>query len=82
VAHRIRRKLLIRRLTLPVAALIGVAIAIKPLSGLLGLAYQILLQLPDELVESAVASLPTLQLVVTGGLILVVAMFSLSMLED
>ena len=82
VVRRIRRKLLIRRLTLPAAALIGGAIAIKPLSGLLALAYQVLLQMPDELVDTAVASLPTLQLVVTGGLILVAAMLSLSMLED
>ncbi len=82
VVRKVRRKLLLRRLTLPVAALIGAIIAFKPVSGLLGVVLQVAEQLPDEFVAAALASLPTLQLVVTGGLILFAAILTLSMLED
>lgn len=82
VVRRVRRKMILRRLSLPVAVLIGGIVAFKPFSTLVGIAYQLLLQLPDELVASAVASLPTVQLIVTGGLVLCAAVFSLSMLED
>ena len=82
VMRRIRRKMLLRRLSLPLAALIGGAIAFKPLVALAGFAHQLLLQLPDELVTGAASSLPTLQLVVTGGLLLLVAVMALGMIED
>ncbi len=82
VVRRVRRKLLLRRLTLPIAALIGGIIAFKPVSGLLGVALQVVEQLPDEFVAAALGSLPTLQLIVSGGLILFAAILSLSMLED
>ncbi len=82
VIRRVRRKMMLRMLSLPVAVLIGSVIAYKPFAAILGVAYQLLLRLPDEFVSSTVASLPTLQLIVTGGLILCAAVISLSMLED
>ena len=82
VMRRVRRKLLVRRLTLPVAVLIGGLIAFKPVSGLFGIVLQLLQQLPDEYVSATVASLPTLQTIVTGGLLLFVGILSLGMLED
>ena len=82
VIRRVRRQMMLRRFTVPLAVLVGGLIAFKPFSAIVGVAYQLLLQLPDELVASTVASLPTLQLVVTGGLVLCAAIFSLSMLED
>ncbi len=82
VVRRVRRKTMLRRLSLPVAALLGAVVAFKPFSAIAGVAYQLLLQLPDEFVAGAVASLPTVQLLVTGGLVLCAAVFSLSMLEE
>jgi len=82
VVRRVKRKFFLRRLTLPVAALIGGAIAFKPLSGLAAAVYQLLLLLPDELVVSATDNLPSIQLIVTGGLILFAAILTLNMLED
>jgi len=82
IVRRVRRKLLLRRLTLPVAALIGGAIAFKPISALVNTTYRILLQLPDELVVSATNNLPSLQLIVIGGLILFATILTLNMLED
>lgn len=82
VVRRIRRKVLVRRLTLPLAALVGGAIAFQPLVALAGFARQLVLQLPDELVAGATDNLPALQLVVTGGLLLLVAVMALNMIED
>ena len=82
IVHRVRRKLIVRRLTLPVAALIGGAIAFKPISVLVSAVYRVLQQLPGDLVPSVAGSLPSLQLIVTGGLILFAAILSMNMLED
>ncbi len=82
VMRRVRRKMMLRMLSLPIAVLIGGVIAFKPFSAILGIAYQLLLQMPDEIVAGAVASLPTVQLLVTGGLVLCAAVFTMSMLED
>ena len=82
VMRKVRRKLMLRRLTLPVAVLVGGLIAFKPVSGVIGLVMQLLQQLPDRYVDATLASLPTLQTIVTGGLLLFVAVLSLSMLED
>ena len=82
VMRRVRRKMMLRMLSLPIAVLVGGIIAFKPFSAILGIAYQLLLQLPDEFVAGAVASLPTVQLLVTGGLVLCAAIFTMSMLED
>lgn len=82
VVRKVRRRMMLRRLSLPVAVLFGGVVAFKPFSTLLEIAYQLLRQMPDELVTSAVASLPTVQVIVTGGLVLCAAIFSMSMLED
>ena len=82
VVRRIRRKMLLRSLSLPIAALIGGAIAFKPLVALAGFVHGLLQQLPDELVAGATDSLPALQFVVTGGLLLFVAVMALNMIED
>ena len=82
VMRRVRRKILIRRLTLPIAALVGGLVAFKPVSALFGIVLQLLQQLPDEYVSATVASLPTLQTIVTGALLLFVGVLSLGMLED
>ena len=82
VVARIRRKLLVRRLALPVAALVGGVMAFKPAVGFLTAIYRILLGMPNDLVTSATSNLPSLQLIVTGALILLVTLLSLSMLEE
>jgi len=82
IVKRIRRKLWIRRITLPAAVLIGGLVAFQPVVGLLKGVFQLLSSLPVELVPSLEGSLPSLQLIVTGALILFVLMFSLNMIED
>ena len=82
IVKRIRRKLWIRRLTLPLAVLVGLLVAFRPMAAVVKGVYGLLLSLPGDLVPSLAGMLPSLQLIVTGALVLVVAMLSLSMLED
>ena len=82
IVRRIRRKLWIRRVTLPLAVLLGLLVAFRPMAAVVKGVYDLLLSMPGDLVPSLAGTLPSLQLIVTGALILVVAMFSLSMLED
>ena len=69
VVRRVRRKIWVRRLTLPIAAAIGVSIAAKPFAalvtsvvGLLG-AIQVDVALPAE-------SMPPLHFIISGAIIL------------
>ena len=82
IVRRIRRKLWIRRITLPAAVLLGGLVAFQPLVALAKGVYQLLSSMPGDVLPSMAGSLPPLQLIVTGALVLVVAMFSLSMIED
>ena len=82
IVRRIRRKLWVRRITLPMAALLGALVAFKPLAALMKGLYGLLTSLPVDLAPSLSGSLPSLQLIITGALILFVTLFSLSMLED
>ena len=82
VVVKIRRRQWLRRLTLPIAAAIGGAIAFKPVVAVFSVATQLLAAVPGELAGSATAWVPPLQLVVSGGMLLAVAMLGLRMLED
>ncbi len=82
IIRRIRRKLWIRRIIMPTAVLLGGLVAYQPLAALVKSLYPLLLSIPGDLVPSLSESLPSLQLIVTGALVLVVALFSLNMIED
>ena len=82
VVVKIRRRLWLRRLMLPIAAAIGAAIAFKPVVAVFSIATQLLAAVPGELAASATEWIPPLQLVVSGGMLLAVAMLGLRMLED
>jgi len=82
IVRRIRRKLWVRRVTLPAAVVLGGLVAFQPVVGLLKGVYQVMSSMPINLVPSLESSLPSLQLIVTGALVLFIVMFSLNMLED
>ena len=67
VVSRIRRRLWIRRLALPVAMLLGGAVAIKPLSQLVTAASKLLTVIPEGLVELPTSWLPQMESVVFGA---------------
>ncbi len=66
VVSRIRRRLWVRRLALPIAMLIGGAIAIKPLSQLVVAGSKLLTAVPDGLLEMPVSWLPQMEAAVFG----------------
>jgi len=82
VVGKIRRKLWLRRLTLPVAAAVGGTIAFKPALALLTLASQLLIVVPSEFEVSTAEWLPSPYLIVTGGMLLAAAMLGVRMLEE
>ncbi len=86
VVRKVRRRLWLRRLALPVAALIGGAISIKPLADLVtavaGLTTSVPSLVPEELVTATSALIPQAPLVVLGGMLLAACMIGLSAIDD
>ena len=86
IERRIRRQLWLRRLALPVALLIGGAIAVKPLSNLLTALFRFISVLPDNVSSnfSVVSSidLPQMSTLMMGGMLVLVVVMIMRMLED
>ena len=81
VVRRVRRKLWIRRLSLPIAAAIGVSIAAKPLAGLVTAVFGVLAALPVDIAVPA-DSLPPLHFIVSGAIILFGALIGLRSISE
>ena len=87
VVRRVRRRLWLRRLAIPLAALIGGAIAIKPLIGFVMAVANLSALIPPELINSAtklVPELSTTQLptIVLGAMLLAAILLGLRSLEE
>jgi hypothetical protein len=82
IVSRVNRQLWFRRLTLPVAAVIGGVVAFKPLAGLVTALANLSTFIPQDLVSGATSSIPQLQTIVLGAILLVVGLVSMRLLED
>jgi len=82
IVTRIRRRMWLRRLALPIAMLVGGSIAIKPIAQLSVAVSKLLTVVPMELLETPIAVFPQLQYIVLGAMLLVAGMLGLRMLED
>ncbi len=82
IVGRIRRRLWVRRLTLPVAAIIGGVVAFKPLTAFVAAASKLLGQLPLDALGATAQSVPQLQTIVLGGILLLVTLASLNLVQD
>ena len=86
IEKRIHRRILIQRFALPIAVLIGGAIAAKPVIGLLTGIMQLFVITPDGLSNYignlASSSLPSLTLVSFGAMIAIAIVMISRMLED
>ena len=70
IVTKLRRRIWVRRLALPVAMLIGGAIAIKPASQLLLAASKLLTVVPQEVVNAPTSWLPQVQdAAISGSLV-------------
>jgi uncharacterized membrane protein YdbT with pleckstrin-like domain len=82
VLRKVNRRLWLRRLTLPIAAIIGGIIAIKPLAGLVVLLSSLSSLIPADIINMASNSIPQFQTVVLGAILLAVCLVSTRFLED
>ena len=82
VITRIRRRLWLRRLALPVGMFIGGAIAIKPATQILVASSKVMTVIPQSLFEVPVSWIPQMQIVVLGAMLLAAAMLGIRMLEE
>ena len=82
VVRRVRRGLWLRRLAVPVAALIGGAIAIKPLTGFVTVVARLSSMIPPELVNSTTTLIPQAPIIVLGAMVLVACLLGLRSLEE
>ena len=82
VVTRIRRRIWINRLALPVAAVIGCAIALKPAVQLVSALLPLFSALPADLLGAPLQFLPQLQLIVLGGMVCAACVMLYSLLEE
>jgi len=82
VVRKVRRRTWVRRLTLPIATLIGAAISFKPLAGLVTTLAGFAQLLPRDVVELSHNALPQLPYIVLGAMLLATCMVALRSLED
>ena len=82
VVRRVRRRLWLRRLAVPVAALVGGAIAVKPLTAFVTTVASLSTLIPPELLDSATRVIPQLPTIGLGAMLLAVVMLGLRALEE
>ena len=86
VVKRVRRKLWLQRLALPVAAIVGGIFAIKPLADLVtvmaNLSFSVTSLVPEELVTATAGLIPQAPFVVLGAMLLAACLLGLRAIED
>ena len=82
VVKKVRRRNWIRRLTLPIATLIGATIAFKPLTGLVTTLAGFVQLIPQDMLNASATLLPQVHMIVLGGMLLATCLFGLRALED
>ena len=82
VMTRLNRRLWIRRLALPTAFVVGVVIALKPLSQLVVVFSGLLATVPGNVGGFSLDAIPEGSTIMLGGLLLAAMMMVTKMLED
>ena len=82
VMRRIRRRLWVKRLAMPVAVVVGAAVAFKPLVGLVAMLAGILQVVPNDMLETANQALPHLSTYILGAILLAACLLGLRTLEE
>ena len=82
IVSEIKRRIWIRRLTLPAAFVVGAAIAVKPLSQLAVTFSKLLTLIPTNVGSLSLGNLPQTSTVILGGLLLAGMIMVTNMLEE
>ena len=82
IVTRIRRRLWLRRLALPVAMVIGGAVAAKPVSQLAVATTKLMTVLPQDMFAMPLDWVPQIQLIVVGAMLLAAGGLGMRLIED
>ena len=82
IVSKIRRRIWFRRLAVPVAGVIGGAIAIQPVAELVSIVVQLFGLVPSEVLSLPLSFLPQFQLVVLGGMLFAVVLTLMRFFEE
>jgi hypothetical protein len=82
IVTRLRRRLWVNRLALPVAVLVGAAFALQPAVQIIGALLPLLNTVPVELASAPLQFLPQIQLIVLGGMAFAAGVTLVKMLEE
>ncbi len=86
VVKRVRRRLWLQRLALPVASIVGGAIAIRPLADFVtviaNLSFSVTSIVPEELVTAMAGLIPQAPFVVLGAMLLAACLLGMRVIED
>ncbi len=82
IVSEIKRRIWIRRLTLPAAFVVGAAIAVKPLSQLAVTFSKLLTLIPTSFGGLSLGNFPQISTILLGGLLLAAMMMVGKMLEE
>ncbi len=82
IVMRLRRRLWVNRLALPVAVLVGAAFALQPAMQIVGALLPLLNTVPVELASAPLQFLPQIQLIVLGGMAFAAGVTLVKMLEE
>ncbi len=80
VVGRIRRRIWIRRLALPIAMFIGAAIALKPATELVVVVSKLMTIVPQEVIDAPAGLLPRVEGAITSGPIVPMVLYGLVLL--
>jgi hypothetical protein len=82
IEKKVRRRLWLRRMVLPVATLIGALVSYKPLAGLVTALASLTSLLPQEILDAPQELIPQLPMIVLGAMLLATCLLGLRALED
>ena len=82
IVAKIRRRIWLNRLALPVAVLIGAAFAVKPASQLVAALLPLLNIVPAEMVSAPLRLMPQIQTLVLGGMTFVAVIMLYRLFEE
>ena len=83
IVHRVRRRMWLRRVTLPVATVIGLLVSFKPLTSLITALAGLIQLLPfDAIGSTSDQVISQLPMIVLGAMLQGTCMVGLRMLED
>jgi hypothetical protein len=82
IVKKVRRRIWVRRLTLPVATLIGGLIAFKPLTEMVRVVAGLTTLIPDDILGASDVIVPQLPMLVLGAMLLATVLVGLRTLED